>query len=228
MIETYNMLSTRHLGFLILFLSLMSGQGLAEPALGKIKLFAMDIETTGLSPSNDRIIEISIIEFSGTNIGSRSTWLINPERTIPASSTRVHGITDKMVKGRPTFASIAHDIHKLISNSTVVAHNARFDWQFIMAEFTRNKAQQPKARVIDSIKLAKSAFPGLKSYALPKLCKHLEISTVPTHRAESDTEALVTLIQRCFESIGTNRPSSTLDNFLYTPRASAEKATPSP
>lgn len=213
------MLKTRHLGISFILLTLMAQISTAAPALGEMKLFALDIETTGLSPSNDRIVEISIIEFTGTNIGQRSSWLVNPKCSIPAASTKVHGITNEMVKDSPVFADIAGKIQEMISDSTIVAHNARFDWQFIMSEYMRARIDPPQVKVIDSIPLAKAVFPNLKSYALQRLCKDLKINAAPTHRSESDTEALVLLIQKCVSVIGAEEPSSRLDAFALNKSA---------
>ena len=96
----------------------------------------LDIESTGLSPrQGDRVIEIGVakIDINGKIIDTFET-LINPDRKVSAS--RIHGITDSMVRHAPCFSDIADELLMFINNTVIVAHNAGFDMSFLKWEFS--------------------------------------------------------------------------------------------
>ena len=194
----------------VLFATLLAQAG---SSVSSSEYTVLDVETTGLSPSKNRIIEMSAIRLSGTNIVSCKTWLINPQTAIPARSSRVHGISQSMVAKAPAFGDVAADILLSLSNTVIVAHNARFDWGFLSSEFTRSGHAIPLLKVVDSIPLTKHCFPDLPSYSMKQLSKELQLATAPTHRAESDTKALTELFQRCLVILGTNAPIGALAPF---------------
>jgi DNA polymerase-3 subunit epsilon len=98
-----------------------------------------DTETTGLDPlTGDRVIEIAAIELmNDLPTGATYHALLDPERDIPMESTRVHGITNAHVEGKPKFAAVADEFLKFIGDAPLVAHNAPFDFGFIDAELAR-------------------------------------------------------------------------------------------
>lgn len=109
----------------------------ASAAASRHPRFAViDVETTGLHPQTQRIVEIAIIrtDETGAQVDSWSTR-INPEQ--PVGATHVHGITDRDVAHAPLFAHVAQAIGSLLNGLVVVAHNAEFDEAFLRAEFAR-------------------------------------------------------------------------------------------
>ncbi|HMF73098.1 MAG TPA: 3'-5' exonuclease, partial [Flavitalea sp.] len=91
-------------------------------------LAVIDLETTGINLSADRIVEIAIIKImpDGKKIIKRK--ILNPEMPIPPSSTEFHGITDDMVKDAPTFRQVANEIKQFLENSDLAGYNSnRFD-----------------------------------------------------------------------------------------------------
>jgi DNA polymerase-3 subunit epsilon len=101
---------------------------------------ALDIETTGLGPDKQRIVEIAGVVFelaTGKVLGEFET-LINPERNIPEDSTRIHGINSQLISAAPTFAEFGPWLVEILRDKTLVAHNAKFDVSFLNAEFARN------------------------------------------------------------------------------------------
>ena len=211
--ETDNMLSIKWLAIIPVALVLTTKFSPAETSVSSCEYTVLDVETTGLSPSKNRIIEMSAIRLSGTNFLSCKTWLINPETDIPARSSRIHGISQDMVKAAPVFKEVASEILQRLSNTVIVAHNARFDWGFISAELTRSDNEIPALKIIDSIPLTKHCFPDLASYSMKNLSTELKLATTPTHRAESDTRALSDLFVKCLNVVGTKAPIATLDAF---------------
>src|SRR6476660_5894631 len=98
----------------------------------------IDLETTGVHISTDKIIEIAIVKImlDGSKLSKRK--LINPQMPISASSTAVHGITDEMVKNAPTFKQVANEIKQFIDNCDLGGYNSnRFDVPMLIEEFTR-------------------------------------------------------------------------------------------
>ena len=98
----------------------------------------IDLETTGINLSSDRIIEIAIVKVSPDGKQQVKRRLVNPEMPIPAASTEVHGITDEMVASAPSFKQIANEIKQFIENSDLAGYNSnRFDIPLLAEEFLR-------------------------------------------------------------------------------------------
>jgi DNA polymerase-3 subunit epsilon len=153
-----------------------------------------DTETTGLDPLHgDRIIEIAAIELRNDLPTDRVFHtLLNPERDIPSDATRIHGITNADIDGKPIFAAIADQFLDFIDDSPLVAHNAAFDFGFLDAELGRiNRPPLDRTRMIDTLALAKSRFPGLPN-SLDALCRrfNIDLSLRTTHNALLDCKLL--------------------------------------
>jgi DNA polymerase-3 subunit epsilon len=153
-----------------------------------------DTETTGLNPlTGDRVIEIAAIELIN-DLPTDKTFhvLLDPERDIPADSTRVHGISNIHVEGKPKFAEIADQMLAFFGDAPLVAHNAVFDFGFIDAELARIKRPAlERSRMIDTLVMAKTRFPGMPN-SLDALCRRFEIdlSARTTHNALLDCKLL--------------------------------------
>jgi len=153
-----------------------------------------DTETTGLDPLlGDRVIEIAAIELiNDLPTGEKFYALLDPERDIPSESTRVHGITSAHIEGKPKFADVADAMLDFFADSPLVAHNAPFDFAFLDYELSRiGKPVLGRARMIDTLALAKTRFPGMPN-SLDALCRRFEIdlSARTTHNALLDCKLL--------------------------------------
>ncbi len=98
----------------------------------------IDLETTGVNISNDRIVEIAIVKINpdGTKLVKRK--LINPLMPIPTGATEVHGISDEMVKDAPSFKQVANEVKQFIENCDMGGYNSnRFDVPMLIEEFLR-------------------------------------------------------------------------------------------
>ncbi len=153
-----------------------------------------DTETTGLDPLlGDRVIEIAAVElWNDLPTGKHFHALLDPERDIPAESTKVHGITNYHVEGKPKFAAVVEDMLAFFGEAKLIAHNAPFDFNFIDAELAR--VQRPplgRERMIDTLVMAKARFPGMPN-SLDALCRRYEIdlSARTTHNALLDCKLL--------------------------------------
>jgi DNA polymerase-3 subunit epsilon len=153
-----------------------------------------DTETTGLDPlTGDRVIEIAAIELmNDLPTGAVFHKLIDPERDIPSESTRVHGITNYHVEGKPKFADVVDDMLAFFGDAPLIAHNAPFDFGFLDAELARlRRPGLGRERMIDTLVLAKTKFPGMPN-SLDALCRRFEIdlSARTTHNALLDCKLL--------------------------------------
>lgn len=153
-----------------------------------------DTETTGFDPkTGDRVIEIAAIELENDLPTDKQFYaLLDPERDILSDSTRVHGITNAQVEGKPKFADIADKMLAFFGDAPLVAHNAPFDFTFIDAELQRiGRPPLEKSRMIDTLVLAKQRFPGMPN-SLDALCRRFEIdlSARSTHNALLDCKLL--------------------------------------
>ncbi|KUF43781.1 3'-5' exonuclease [Myroides marinus] len=97
-----------------------------------------DLETTGIDVARDRIVEISILKVFPNGNKESKTWLVNPERPIPAQSTAIHGITDEKVANEPTFKELAPLVYNMIKDSDLAGFNSdRFDIPLLAEELLR-------------------------------------------------------------------------------------------
>ncbi|MDR0556820.1 MAG: 3'-5' exonuclease [Treponema sp.] len=95
------------------------------------RFVAFDLETTGLDPKKDRIVEIGAVKFDKNGIISRFSVLIYPGVSIPAGASAVNNITDDMLKDKPSLDAVFPDFLRFINDAVVIAHNAPFDCGFI-------------------------------------------------------------------------------------------------
>jgi DNA polymerase III epsilon subunit family exonuclease len=147
----------------------------------------VDVETTGFSPVNDRIVEVACVCVDGDRIVDRWATLVDPQAPIPPRATEIHGITDDMVAGAPTIDRALIELRRFSAARTFVAHSARFDLSFLGALRAR--------RAICTLRLARALFPDAPNHKNQTLRRVLEIDRIlgedlGAHRALDD--ALVT------------------------------------
>jgi DNA polymerase-3 subunit epsilon len=154
----------------------------------------VDIETTGLHPGSDRIVELGVVRLdpTGREVGTWTT-LVNPQRDI--GPTRIHGISNRDVLNAPTFAQVANDLLAFVAGSVLVAHNARFDTSFLHAECDRIGAQW--GPVTGLCTMATSTSLGIcHSRSLRDACDELGIILMAHHTALDDARATAQLLTR--------------------------------
>ncbi|MBS1511497.1 MAG: 3'-5' exonuclease [Bacteroidetes bacterium] len=151
----------------------------------------LDLETTGVSLSTDRIIEIAITKIQPD--GSRQTKrkLVNPQMPIPAASSEVHGITDAMVKDAPTFKQIANEIKMFMEGCDLGGYNSnRFDIPILMEEFLRAgmDVDLSKRKMVDVQHIFYTMEPRTLSAAYKFFCQK---ELTDAHSAEADVNATI-------------------------------------
>jgi ATP-dependent DNA helicase DinG len=157
-------------------------------------MVSVDIETTGLDPSNDAIIEIGAVRFNGSRVEGEWSTLVNPKRVIPPLITQLTGITNEMISHAPAIKDIAHQLAEFAGNDPVVGHNVRFDLSFLQRYnlLTLND-------YIDTYELASVLLPTASRYNLGALGQALGVLLPATHRALDDARCTHGVFVRLYE-----------------------------
>ncbi|MBM4193552.1 MAG: 3'-5' exonuclease [Gemmatimonadetes bacterium] len=160
----------------------------------------VDIETTGTGAVGaDRVTEVAAVRVRGSECRLLFHSLVNPGRPIPAHITRLTGIHDAMVSGAPRFADIAGALAAELAGRVFVAHNARFDWRFLDAEFRRLGAPALEGVVagrLCTVQLARRVLRHLPRRNLDAVCHHYGIENDGRHRAAGDAQATAQVLVR--------------------------------
>ena len=137
-----------------------------------------DLETTGLSPEMDAIIEISAIKVKKGNVEDEFSTLVNPQRRIPAAASRVNGITDKMVADAPVLKEVIEDFLSFIGSEVLVGHNIHsFDMKFLNHAMEEIYGRTLGNDYIDTLFMARSCLKELSHHRLTDLAAYFHIST---------------------------------------------------
>jgi DNA polymerase-3 subunit epsilon len=174
----------------------------------------VDLETTGLFPQkHDRILEIGLISVSETGeVEAEWSTLINPGRDV--GPTHIHGITARDILGAPTFADIAAHVISTLAGTRLVAHNSRFDTQFLDYEFDRARlGTRPPTPSLCTMQLSTSYLNGA-SRKLKDCCTAANVNHVAEHTALGDARAVAGLLRYYLSCCGAPVPWS--DTLLAT------------
>ena len=150
----------------------------------------LDVETTGLDYTKERMVEFAAIRLENGKMKDRFETLINPQQHIRKSSMAVHGITEEDVKDAPTEAEVMPMILDFIGDYPIVAHNVIFDYSFINEASIRTTGNPITNPRIDSQMMFKEIYPDLESCGLEALMNKFNVEFDTRHRAMADTEGL--------------------------------------
>lgn len=159
-----------------------------------------DIETTGFSNKNDKIIEIGAVKIKEGKIVDKYSTFVNPERIIPEKIIELTGIHDYMVKDAPKIEEVLPKFIDFIEDSILVAHNANFDVSFIKKN-CKDLGIHFNNPILDTIPLCKFLYPELKRYKLNVVAKHLGIPLLNHHRAVEDAKTTGDILLKAFEDL---------------------------
>lgn len=172
----------------------------ADAPWEELEIALLDVETTGRDASVDRVVEVGIVFRRGSEF-VKHNWLIDPGIPIPAEVTAVHHITDDMVRGKPRFEAVAHEIADVLRGRIPAAYNAPFDRAFMMNEFSRVKydttgipALTRDVEWIDPLIWARDIQSNERSRSLGDVAARLGISLENAHRAQDDAEAALRVL----------------------------------
>lgn len=173
----------------------------------------VDLETTGTQRENGHhIIQFGCAIIKNLKVVKTYSFMINPHREIPQSVVNLTGINNEDVQKQKDFDFYAPKIVKILQNTVFVAHNVDFDLPFLNYELTQHGYDALTNKAIDTVELAKIAFPTLPSYKLSDLTVQLEIKHLNPHKADSDAYGTAVLLIKIIKQLET-LPQATLNTL---------------
>ena len=173
----------------------------------------VDLETTGTQKERDNhIIQFGCAIVKHMKVVKTYSFMINPHREIPLSVQNLTGIHDEDVKNAKDFSYYAPKIIDILKDTVFVAHNVNFDLPFLNYELVQHGYEALTNRAIDTVELAKIAFPTLPSYKLSDLTDRLDIKHLNPHKADSDSYGTAILLIDTIRQLET-LPQATLNTL---------------
>lgn len=159
---------------------------------------ALDLETTGINPSLDKIIEIGMAKVIDGKVVDSYKTLINPDTHISTRITEITGITDNMVLDKPVISKIIKDILDFIGDLPLLGHNIIFDYSFLKkAAINSNYTFEKQG--IDTLKIARRLLPEVPHKNLEYLCDYFKLNKGSSHRAFDDAQSAIQLYRKLYE-----------------------------
>jgi DNA polymerase III subunit epsilon len=183
----------------------------------------VDIETTGSSPARERVTEVGVVSVEADGDDLRvSEWssLVNPGMPIPREIQWLTGITSEMVRAAPSFADIAPELAARLHESIFVAHNVRFDYGFLRAEFARCGLKW-RAPTLCTVRLSRLLYPDRSPHSLDAIIERFGIDGEVRHRALGDARVLWRFLQRLVDRHGRDEVEHTVERLLARPATPA-------
>jgi len=159
----------------------------------------IDIETTGLKPEVDEIIEIGAIKVANLQIVDTFQTLIKPTTAIPYFITNFTGITNKMVANSPSAPEVLLLFQEFVDTSVIVGHNVNFDINFIYEAMMREFLAPFTNDFIDTLTIARQRIDAVENHKLSTLAKYFNVDTTNNHRALKDCELTLALYQQLYQ-----------------------------
>ena len=176
----------------------------------------LDIETTGGNLSRDRITEIGIRFWRAGEVVDEWQILLNPDVRISPFIEQLTGISNAMVADAPSFASIADTLEEQLRDTVFVAHNARFDYGFIKAEY-RRLGRLFSARVLCTVKLSRRLYPEFRQHNMDALIERHSLTRVQRHRAMGDVAAMLEFFSHALADKGAAILEESIATLLQSP-----------
>ena len=159
------------------------------------RVLAFDLETTGISTNNDRIVQVALIGADADGNPIHHDVIVNPQRPIPREASRVHGIYDQDVRGKPIFKECASELSELMEGAVIVGHNARkFDMPLLQNEFYRCGITPPRPLVVLDTLEAVRRLKIPRPHNLGAQCARHGIDLSNAHNAAADAAACLLLL----------------------------------
>ncbi len=180
----------------------------------KTSFCVIDVETTGLSPQYNNIIELAVVKVKNLKVVDKYQTLLNPGRDIPTFITTLTGISNEDVYDAPFFDNIADDVVEFIGSNVIAGHNLSFDMSFLKREFNYCGREEPKNLKLCTLKIARRVFPLLNSKSLGSVASFLKIKNSSAHRALGDAETTARILIKLIKHLKKNLGFETLSEFV--------------
>lgn len=160
-----------------------------DRVLREAEYVVFDIETTGLSIINNKIIELAGVKMRDEKVVDRFASFVNPHERIPYNIQQLTNINDDMVRDAPDLVDVLPKFREFVGDAVLVAHNAKFDIGFIQANLKSLGQPAMNNPVLDTLELARLLFPSMKNHRLNTLADKFKVTLESHHRAVDDAEA---------------------------------------
>lgn len=182
--------------------------------INKATFVVVDVETTGLSATDDRITEIAMMKVQDGKLVDEFSTLVNPLVTIPAFITSMTGIDNVMVANAPTAREVVPFVAEFLGDAIFVAHNASFDWGFVTQTARRERAIELRNPILCTVKLSCRILPQLPSKSLGPVAQHLNITIPDRHRASGDAYATALVLVKYLSYVQKKEGLKTTEELL--------------
>jgi DNA polymerase III subunit epsilon len=187
-----------------------------------VEFVVLDLETTGGSPTSDRVTEVGAVKVRGGEVLGSFHTLVDPEIPIPPIITALTGISDRMVADAEPIQVVLPCLLEFLGDAVLVAHNAPFDRRFLQANLERHGYPRLANRTVCTARLARKLLPRdeVPDVRLATLAALLGASVTPCHRALTDARATVDVLHALLERAGSYGVLA-LEDLLEFPTARA-------
>jgi len=175
---------------------------------------SIDLETTGLEPKHDKIIEIGALRVEKGQITDTFSTFVNPGRNLEERITELTGIQDKDLKDAPYIQEILPQLFAFMGDLPLLGHSILFDFSFLKKAAANQKLSFER-NAVDTLKISRKYLPELESRSLDYLCNYYEIPH-KAHRALEDAKATHILYGKLVEQFGDKEPEN---SGLFIPAA---------
>ena len=182
--------------------------------LEKASFSVVDVETTGLSPNKNRIIEIALVKIENLKITDKLNYLINPQTYIPPFITSLTGIDNDDVVGAPIFSNVVDEIISFTENTILTAHNFPFDSSFLNSEFMISGREFINEHSCCTLKIARNIYPTLQSKSLSSVAHSLNLKNSNAHRALGDAEITAKVLLKMIKELQAKDSITTVGQLL--------------
>jgi len=187
---------------------------LFQKDIDDVAFTVLDVETTGLDPRYEKVIEFAGYRIERGEIVDSFISFLNPERRLDPYIVSFTGIRDEDLEDAPLFEDVASKVMDLLTDSVIVGHNIQFDVKFLEAEFLNAGYESFKPVTFCTLRGAKRLYPQLKSKRLEMVRDHLNIPPGVTHRAYSDAKATAEIFLKMAEKLRKDFQLSRLQDVL--------------
>jgi DNA polymerase-3 subunit epsilon len=170
-----------------------------SPLLEECAFAVVDVETTGMRASGDRVIEVGVVVVQGARRERIVDRLVNPGRHVSSVITRITRITNDDLRDAPEFPAVADEVVDALAGRVFVAHNVRFDWGFLAAELRRARGLTLTGPRLCTARLARRLVPEAESCGLDWLSRYFGLENPARHRAAGDAWATADLLVRLLD-----------------------------
>lgn len=188
--------------------------------LQNVEFTALDIETSGLNPNENEILEIAAIRFDRDKILNTYNFLVKPTKPLQMNAQLINGITPKMLENARFLDDVLPDFLNFIKDTALVIQNSEFDLSFLLLEAQKRQLSFPTLPVFCTLNLTRKFFPGLQRYNLNSLREFFQIEKMNTtssrhsfHEALDDSFAAMKVFIHCIDK--TNGWSESIEKINF-------------